>query len=488
MNGTQRTVFKAMGAFVGAAVGDALGAPFEFKHAGLYTQTFPAKVVGGIGEMIGGGSFGWEPGEFTDDTQMALVLAESLIQHRGFQPEDVWKRFVTWADTASDVGTITRTALCGASWQVAAESAHRAIGRSAGNGGLMRAFPIALAYLDVDTETAMRAARGQAALTHFDQAAQWGAAIGVEVIRQLIHGTGFEAAVQHAMTPVPADIREVFADMMDVDWGAVNQKGVGSGPEGQIDAHGGVYVRKPELRGLGNGTVWGCLAQALWAVRTTGSFEDALVAAVNLGDDTDTVACVAGAIAGARYGLQTMPSRWTTYVHGHVATPDGDRQYDFGSLQDMARQLIGLHRVTLTPPEPAFSAMEIAPGLHAANLLGAAETPSDWAVVSLCRHDRLFRHHPVRREMVLLDEEGDANPDLRAVVTDIVDTLDAFLAEGRNVVVHCHGGRSRTALALKAWKMRKDGVSEAEAHVWLLARWPLYAAYNGTFREILKGR
>ncbi len=88
----------------------------------------------------------------------------------------------------------------------------------------------------------------------------------------------------------------------------------------------------------------------------------------------------------------------------------------------------------------------------------------------------------------MLDEEGDANPDLRAVVTDIVDTLDAFLAEGRHVVVHCHGGRSRTALALKAWKIRKDGVSEAEAHEWLLARWPLYAAYNGTFREILKGR
>ena len=197
----------------------------------------------------------------------------------------------------------------------------------------MRAFPIALAYLDADTETAMRAACGQAALTHFDPAAQWGAAIGVEVIRQLIHGIGFEAAVRHAMAPVPADIREVFADMMvvdwgavnrnsvgsgagsqngvgsgamnqkGVDWGAVNQKGVGSGSEGQIDAHRGVDARKPELRGLGNGTVWGCLAQALWAVRTTGSFEDALVAAVNLGDDTDTVACVAGAIAGARYGL-----------------------------------------------------------------------------------------------------------------------------------------------------------------------------------------
>jgi ADP-ribosyl-[dinitrogen reductase] hydrolase len=70
---------SATGALVGAAVGDALGAPFEFKPANTYAQTFPDKVLGGVGEMIGGGAFHWAPGEFTDDTQMALALAESLI-------------------------------------------------------------------------------------------------------------------------------------------------------------------------------------------------------------------------------------------------------------------------------------------------------------------------------------------------------------------------------------------------------------------------
>ena len=78
--------------------------------------------------MIGGGAFGWEPGEFTDDTQMALALAESLIRHGTFHAEDVWKRFVKWAETAADIGTIIRTALRSTSWQSAAESAHRAIG------------------------------------------------------------------------------------------------------------------------------------------------------------------------------------------------------------------------------------------------------------------------------------------------------------------------------------------------------------------------
>ena len=84
----RRTVQRAIGAFVGAAVGDALGAPFEFGESGAYTAAFPVPVLGGRGEMTGGG--GWGPGEFTDDTQMALVLAESLLASDGFDPVAVW--------------------------------------------------------------------------------------------------------------------------------------------------------------------------------------------------------------------------------------------------------------------------------------------------------------------------------------------------------------------------------------------------------------
>jgi ADP-ribosyl-[dinitrogen reductase] hydrolase len=83
----------AIGSLVGSAVGDALGAPFEFKGPGLYRTTFPAPVLGGIGEMRGGGGFDWKPDEFNDDTQMALALAESLIANDRFDAADLWNRW-----------------------------------------------------------------------------------------------------------------------------------------------------------------------------------------------------------------------------------------------------------------------------------------------------------------------------------------------------------------------------------------------------------
>ena len=76
---TRRQLHAILGALAGTAVGDALGAPFEFNEPGTYLRTFPTPVVSGTGELIGGGSFDWAPGEFTDDTQMALALAESLV-------------------------------------------------------------------------------------------------------------------------------------------------------------------------------------------------------------------------------------------------------------------------------------------------------------------------------------------------------------------------------------------------------------------------
>ena len=90
------TTQRVIGALCGSAVGDALGAPFEFGEAGAYSDRFPEPVIGGAGEMIGGGSFGWRPGEFTDDTQMALALGQSLIDRGGLDPEDAWERLQAW--------------------------------------------------------------------------------------------------------------------------------------------------------------------------------------------------------------------------------------------------------------------------------------------------------------------------------------------------------------------------------------------------------
>jgi ADP-ribosyl-[dinitrogen reductase] hydrolase len=314
MGADHDTKARAIGALVGSAVGDALGAPFEFGPPGAYRRRFAAPAPQPPGEMVGGGAFGWEPGEFTDDTQMALALAESLLTNGGFEPADIWTRFRAWAARAKDVGVITRRALEHASFAGAAQAAHDELGRSAGNGGLMRATPIALFTLDWARDAAMELACRQAALTHADPAAGWGAAIGVELVRLGVHGGDPFASLFDIVGHVPADHRTRFAEMLDPSW-------------------------RPSTTVLPNGTVWTCLAEAVRAARSAGSFEDAVVAAIELGGDTDTVACVTGALAGAMFGIDAIPERWRSMIHGTVDTPNGNVRYDVSALERVARRL-----------------------------------------------------------------------------------------------------------------------------------------------------
>jgi ADP-ribosyl-[dinitrogen reductase] hydrolase len=306
---------RALGALVGSAVGDALGAPFEFGPPGAYSRRFPQPVLEGVGEMVGGGGFGWESGEFTDDTQMALALAESLVARRGFDPADVWRRFRAWARTAKDVGVITRRALGHNTHEGAAYAAHAELGQSAGDGALMRATPIALFALHASRQDVMALACDQAALTHADAAAGWGAAIGAELTRQLILGADVEAVLPGIVDVVPEPQRKRFAEMLDPAW-------------------------QPDMTDLPNGTVWTCLAQAVWSLRTTDSFEKAVIAAIDLGGDTDTVACVTGALAGAFYGVDAIPTRWASMVHGAVDSASGLETYNVGDLRRIAAHLL----------------------------------------------------------------------------------------------------------------------------------------------------
>ena len=455
---TRRMKQHVIGMLVGAAVGDALGAPFEFRAAGLYRKHFPQPVLGGTGEMVGGGGFGWAPGEFTDDTQMAVALAEAFLAAGRHDRDVVWEWFRAWARTARDVGTITRASLAHADWRdVPADG-----WRSAGNGALMRSFVLAAALLhEPDSETVREVVLAHAALTHPDPAAGWGAWIAVEMCRTAIRGDDPLAVLDSLVAALPAAVRQEFAPLLVASW-------------------------HPDQAHPSNGSVWGCLAEAVWALRVTSTFEEAMVAAINRGGDTDTVACVTGALAGARYGVQRIPSRWATYVHGHVDTPSGPRRYTAAELQSLAVRLLGLADKPETEPESPAGPVEVAPGLHAADLGGAATVPTDWAVVSLCRTGTTFADHPVRRQVFLIDQPGDHNHALADAVDDAVRSIDAFLAEGRTVVVHCHGGRSRTGLVLKAWKMRADGVSDREAHDWLSARWHRYHDHNATFVEMLR--
>jgi ADP-ribosyl-[dinitrogen reductase] hydrolase len=123
--------------------------------------------------------------------------------------------------------------------------------------------------------------------------------------------------------------------------------------------------------------------------------------------------------------------------------------------------------------------------VHAANLAGAIESAPHYAVVSLCRTGDSFESRSHHREIFMIDEPGDENPSLHLAVDDAVRAVEAFLAEGKEVIVHCHGGRSRTGLVLKAWYMRRHGASHDEAHDWLEREWSLYSTWNARFGAFL---
>jgi ADP-ribosyl-[dinitrogen reductase] hydrolase len=407
--------------------------------------------------MIGGGGFGWAPGEFTDDTQMAMVLALSLLERGVYDPDDLWDAWRRWAATAVDVGTTTSRSLAHIQWR---EVPLDGAGDWASNGALMRAFPLVAALAHVGDVLARRVVLHQAALTHPHPASGWGAWLAVAMMRAAVAGRDLFAVLDDELAVIPTDLVAEFRGVLRPDW-------------------------TPADEDRSNGSVWICLAQAVWAVRHHHGFEAAVTAAVDLGDDTDTVACVTGALAGSLYGIQAIPSRWATYVHGTVPTASGSRRFDLMGLQELAVLLTGGDVSPDQHPEDPKAPVQVAPGLHAADLGGAASVPIDWAVVSLCRTGNVFDRHPVRRQVYLVDQAGDHNPGLRLAVTDAVDAIDAFLAEGRNVVVHCHGGRSRTGLVLKAWKMRTDGIDHKAAHAWLAEPWPWVATWNGDFERFL---
>ena len=199
------------------------------------------------------------------------------------------------------------------------------------------------------------------------------------------------------------------------------------------------------------------------------------------------------ALAGAHFGIHRMPPALTTKVRideklvsSWRVNSDRDGFYNLDQLQDVALTLAGFKAIRDTEPESTNRKAEVEPGLFAGNLGGATQIDEETVVISLCRTGWRFDSYSIHRQYYLIDKEGDINPDLRAVVQDAVDEIDKHLSEGRKVLVHCHGGRSRTALILKAWKMRRDGVDEEAAHLWLKANWPDINRKNSTFVDFLK--
>jgi ADP-ribosyl-[dinitrogen reductase] hydrolase len=272
---------------LGLACGDALGATLEF----LSRDEIRARY-GQLRDIVGGGWLRLAPGEVTDDTQMATCIAESIVAMGTVDGDDIARRFVDWLHSdPKDIGTTTRRALMyldrGFSWQEAGERTYReAGGQGIGNAGVMRCAPVGLfRYTDLDRLIADT--RLSSAITHADPLAQWAAvAVNVALRELLLNGQQ------------PDFLERVAA--------VIEERAVAQAVR-VIPLLGADDVRS-------TGYALHTMQTALWSLTHHPTFEEALIAAVNFGDDADTSGAVTGALAGAREGIGAIPARWLSVL------------------------------------------------------------------------------------------------------------------------------------------------------------------------------
>ena len=280
---------RYLGCLIGLACGDALGGPVEFDTRAQMDKRYPD----GLRDFIGGGWLSLFPGEVTDDTQMALDVARSLVAHPEGNMDDLALRFLAWRNSdPKDIGNTTRDALDrlarGVPWDEAGEQTYRNRGPrdSAGNGSIMRCAPIAMRYRN-DPERLRDVSIDVSRITHANPLCTWTSVVVDQAIAALLNGTSIAGALAGSSAGIEnAQVRTA------VDHATPAKR------EGVKSA----------------GFVLDTLGAAYWSLLQTPSFEEAVVTAVGLGGDTDTTGAVAGALAGAHYGFSAIPERWRSQV------------------------------------------------------------------------------------------------------------------------------------------------------------------------------
>lgn len=294
---------RIAGSLLGLAIGDALGTTLEFTRR----DSGPP-----ITDIVGGGPFGLAPGQWTDDTSMALCIAASLVETGAFDPRDQLDRFLRWRQhgymsstgRCFDIGTQTSASLddyrrTGEPYRPDTRSP------SAGNGSLMRLAPVPLAFC-TDIEHAGELAAASSRTTHpapecVDACRAYGRLIAMAVAG--VPKSGLFAAAEAMSALIPS--QRISAVLK------------------------GSYLTQQRSAISSSGYVVHSLEAALWAFARTDDFEAGALLAVNLGDDSDTVGAIYGQLAGAHYGSCGIPARWLEVLHA------GDM------IVDLAGQLAG---------------------------------------------------------------------------------------------------------------------------------------------------
>jgi ADP-ribosyl-[dinitrogen reductase] hydrolase len=277
---------RYVGCLLGLAVGDAVGTTVEFRPRGSFEP---------LTDMVGGGPFGLKPGQWTDDTSMALCLAESLLARSGFDARDQMGRYLNWwkwgylssTGTCFDIGGTVLSAL--ERFESSGEPFSGSLDpETAGNGSLMRLAPVALFYAP-NVDEVVKFSALSSLTTH-------GAPEAVECCQLL----GFVLA---------RCLAEVARDkVLDGSSLKVREQKV-------LELATGRYLNKSRNAVRGSGYAVASFEAALWCFHTTSTFEAAVLEAANLGDDADTTAAIVGQVAGAFYGVQGIPATWLEKLH-----------------------------------------------------------------------------------------------------------------------------------------------------------------------------
>lgn len=283
---------RMLGGLWGSLVGDALGVPVEFQNRA-------ARVADPVTGMRAYGTHRQPAGTWSDDGALLLCSVESLVE-RGFNTEDMGRRFLQWHDhglwTANgdvfDIGIATSQALRRIRQGIPVEQAGGRDQYSNGNGSLMRILPVALHALPEETGVFRDRLHRASAITHGHSRSQMACVFFGLMVRSLMDGCS--AAMAHRSVAI--EFGRLYEESPELElFRKVLMPNLAEVPE--IEVNSGGYVIET-------------LHASVWCLLTTGSYAECVLQAVNLGSDTDTTGCVAGGLAGLLYGEDAIPEEW----------------------------------------------------------------------------------------------------------------------------------------------------------------------------------
>ena len=459
---------RVRGALLGLAVGDALGAPLEFLSPEVAKSRF-----GHLTEMVGNQT--WAPGEWTDDTAMALAIARGILRNPADPCPEAGRLWVRWEGNAKDVGSTIRAAISGFKsdddWVMASRQTPQAReGKAAGNGSLMRTLPVALAY-PLGEEMLRQSAR-LSAMTHWDSQAEVCCGIYnfwiAYILAEMPVLEAWELALKHARhlpyfgfeTPGPSPLPTDF-------WQRLSKAPTLKYEELQPSGYAGYAVE--------------CLEAAVWCVLNCESYEDAMIQCVNLAGEADTMAAVAGGAAGAYWGEDAIPSRWL------------DQLFERDLIENLADALLELREhleIYTTPNLPAFE-ME-----WLDRRIAAGRNPLSVRDVSVLRAAGITHILDLREEaewtlprfggaaIEAMAKMGIARMHLPIQDLGAPDALDfdranvwlekALAQSNAKVYLHCRAGMERTAAIALAFWIAREGISYDAAFRNLKGKRPIF--------------